>query len=160
MSMKRQHLRRRDIRSLEESLKGRYGIDIPLQKAGRVERVSLKEVELIVVDGKPWFFSSDGKEFFPTLHLLLERQFLKSVVIDMPAVRFIANGADVMRPGIVSIDKGITGGDAVCIADEQHHKPLAVGIALFPSEEMEALDSGKVVKNVHHVGDDIWNAAA
>ncbi len=157
--MKRRHLRRRDIRSLEDSLRERYGIDIPLQKAGRVERVSLKGAELIAVDGKPWFFSSEGKEFIPTLHLLLERHLLRSVVIDMPAVRFIANGADVMRPGIVHIDGGIAKGDAVCIADVQHHKPLAVGIALFSSGEMEKLGSGKVIKNIHHVGDDIWNAA-
>ncbi len=158
--MKRQHLRRRDIRSLEDSLRERYGVDFPLQKAGRVERASLKGAELIVVDGKPWFFSPEEGRFVPTLHFLLERQILKRVVIDMPAVRFIANGADVMRPGIVQIDDGIAEGDAVCIADEQHRKPLAVGIALFSSKEMRALDSGKAVRNVHHVGDGIWNAAA
>lgn len=158
--MKRQHLRRRDIRGLEESLRERYGIDLSLPKKGRVERVALKDTELLIVEGKPWFFSVDDGRFVPTLHFLLENQILKSIVIDMPAVRFIINGADVMRPGIVHIDEGITEGDAVCIMDEQHHKPLAVGLALFSSEDMQKLDSGKAVKNIHHVGDDIWNAAA
>ena len=158
--MKRQHLKKREIRTVEESLKERYALDISLPKKGRVERVKLKHTELIMVEGKPWFFTSDDKTFVPTLHFLLEKQILKRIVIDMPAIRFITNGADVMRPGIVQIGKGIAEGETVCIMDEQHHKPLAVGIALFSSEDMEALDSGKVIKNIHHVGDDIWNAAA
>ena len=158
--MKRQHLKKREIRIVEESLKERYALDISLPKKGRVERVSLKHTEIIVVEGRPWFFSSDDVGFVPTLHFLLEKQILKRIMIDMPAIRFITNGADVMRPGIVHIDEGIAEGEIVCIMDEQHHKPLAVGIALFSSEEMEALNSGKVIKNIHHVGDEIWNAVA
>lgn len=156
--MKRQHLKKRDIRQLEESLKELYALDISLPKKGRVERVALKHTELIVVEGKPWFFTSEDGAVVPTLHFLLEQQILKSIAIDMPAVRFITNGADVMRPGIVQIDEGITKGEVICITDEQHHKPLAVGITLFSSQEMEKLDSGKVIKNIHYVGDEIWNA--
>ncbi len=125
--MKRQHLKKRDIRALEESLKERYALDISLPRKGRVERVKLKHTELVMVERKPWFFTSDKGMFVPTLHFLLENQILKSIVIDMPAVRFITNGADVMRPGIVQIDEGIAEGEVICITDEQHHKPLAVG---------------------------------
>lgn len=157
--MKRKHLKKRDIRSLGESLKELYALDLALPKKGRVERVKLKHTELIVVEGKPWFFTLHDGKLVPTLHFLLENQILKSIMIDMPAVRFITNGADVMRPGIVQIDTGITEGEAICITDEQHHKPLAVGIALFSSKEMEKLNSGKVIKNIHHIGDNIWNAA-
>ena len=42
------------------------------------------------------------------------------------------------------------------IIDETHGKKLAVGIALFASNEMNSLNSGKVIKNLHYVGDEIW----
>ncbi len=74
----------------------------------------------------------------------------------MGAVKFVTSGADIMRPGIVHIDEGITKDDAVAIVDQTHKKPLAVGIALHSSEEMQKVSSGKVVKNIHYVGDWIW----
>ena len=42
---------------------------------------------------------------------------------------FMANGADVMSPGVVKADINIAEGDTVIIVDENHHKPLAMGIA-------------------------------
>ena len=74
----------------------------------------------------------------------------------MPAVKFIANGADVMRPGIKEFDN-FKKNQIIIIVDETHQKPLAIGEALVSSEEMKSLDSGKVIKNLHHVGDKIWN---
>ncbi len=157
--MKRKHLKKKEIRSLEEQVKERYGIDIDLPKKGGVEQLSGKDAEIIAVNGKPWFFLH-GNIPLPTLHFLLEKQFLKTIVIDMPAIPYITNGADVMRPGIVSIDDGFSTGDAVCIVDETHHKPLAVGLSLFSSDEMKAKDSGKVIDNIHYIGDTIWTIAS
>jgi PUA domain protein len=45
----------------------------------------------------------------------------------------------------------------VQIAEERHGKPLAIGIALLSAEEMRTQAQGKMVKSLHHVGDDIWN---
>jgi PUA domain protein len=78
----------------------------------------------------------------------------KLVVVDSGAVRFIANGADVMNPGIVFADQDISMGDLVVIVEERHKKPLAVGRALVPGAEMHG--EGKAVKSLHHVGDQIW----
>ena len=44
------------------------------------------------------------------------------------------------------------------IVDEEHGKPLAIGISLFDATEMEELTSGKAVLNVHYVGDELWNS--
>jgi len=40
------------------------------------------------------------------------------------------------------------------IVEERHNKPLAVGVALIPGPEMRG--TGKAVKSVHHVGDELW----
>ena len=36
-------------------------------------------------------------------------------------------------------------------------KAIAVGIAEFGFEEMRGMSKGMVVKNLHWVGDEIWN---
>ena len=74
----------------------------------------------------------------------------------MGAVRFVVNGADIMRPGIVEIQAGIEKDDFVAVVDKNNKKPLAVGIALYSSEEMRVMASGKVIKNIHYVGDELW----
>ncbi len=94
-------------------------------------------------------------EFIPTLHNLLKNNFLKTITIDMNAVKFIVNGADIMRPGIVAFDE-LKKDEIIAIVDEKNRKPLAVGKALVSSDEMKKLDKGKVVKNLHWIGDEIW----
>jgi PUA domain protein len=114
------------------------------------------ENDVIFVNHKPMFFYHENR-IAPTLKLLLQNNFLKKITVDMGAVRFVANGADIMRPGIKNIESGITKDEIISIVDENHSKPLAVGIALFPREEMQLMTSGKVIKNIHWVGDKIWS---
>ena len=74
----------------------------------------------------------------------------------MGAVGFVTNGADVMSPGIVDADPQIQPGDLIWIADETHNKPLGVGEALLTGEEMIANTKGKAIKNIHYIGDALW----
>ena len=74
----------------------------------------------------------------------------------MGAVRFIVNGADIMRPGVVEIDNNIVEGEIIGIIDEKNRVALAVGVALFNGNIMQEMDSGKVVKTIHYIGDEIW----
>ena len=99
-----------------------------------------------------------GNKIFFTLHGLNRyKPKKKFVVVDMGAVRFVANGADVMAPGIVDAEKSISKFDPVWICDEKHRKPLSVGSAVMNSEEMINKNKGKAVRIIHYVGDDIWN---
>lgn len=82
------------------------------------------------------------------------------VTVDMGAVRFVTNGADVMSPGIVDADTDIDVDMPVWIRDEQHHKPLAIGVALMSGEEMIRSKKGKAVKMIHFIGDTIWKMSA
>lgn len=112
---------------------------------------------LLFIQKKPFFFSKDAK-WFPTLHLLLDRpNLLPSVTVDKGAIRFVVNGADIMRPGITAAQSAQKG-DVVVIVDETLGKPIAVGELLVSSEELLASDSGKVVKNLHRIGDEIWSS--
>lgn len=95
---------------------------------------------------------------FPTLKAALANQIDgKTVTVDMGAIRFVSNGADIMSPGIVDASEGIEAGDIVLIIDETHGKPLAIGISLIDGEEMVENDSGKAIETKHYVGDEIWN---
>lgn len=114
----------------------------------------------LLKDSEPVFFYDKDDRLVPCLKLLLKQNFLKRVVVNMGAVPFMAKGADLMRPGIVGVDAGLKEGEFVAIVDEDNMKPIAVGESLFSKEEMEDMESGKMVLNIHHVGDDIWNFGA
>ncbi len=99
--------------------------------------------------------SKDG--YIPVLTLLLNNQVnIKTVVVDMGAIRFVANSADIMRPGITEIDPTIKKGDIVQIVDETHKRALAVGKSLFDAEEIQKKTTGKVIKNLHTIKDNVW----
>ena len=99
--------------------------------------------------------SKDG--FIPVLTLLLDKTIeLKKIVVDMGAIRYVSNGADIMRPGITKIDPAIKKGDIIEIVDETHDRALAVGKALYDAEEMEKLEKGKAVLNLHNIQDGVW----
>jgi PUA-domain protein len=98
-----------------------------------------------------------GEALVPTVRGLLAFPATKrSVTVDMGAVRFIYNGADVMAPGIVDADPTIHAGDAVWVRDEKNGRPLAVGRSLLDGPSMAREEKGKAIETLHHVGDDIW----
>lgn len=103
---------------------------------------------------KPVLFVHEGN-YYPTLYCDLSS--LKKVVVDMNAVKFIASGADVMRPGIKQLDD-FSKDEIVKIVDEKNNVAIAIGLAMFSSEEIKSMDKGKVIKNLHYVGDKIYKA--
>lgn len=84
-------------------------------------------------------------------------QRFPSVTVDMGAVKFVCNGAKVMRPGITSFDS-FKKGDIVVVKDQTHGKALAAGVALEDSEAAKALTKGYVVDNLHYISDKMWEA--
>ena len=88
--------------------------------------------------------------------VLLEK--FPKVVVDSGAIKFVCNGANVMRPGIKNFTK-FDKDQIVCVAEETHNKFLAVGKSLVSSEELSNMTKGEVVKNLHYVSDRFWEAA-
>ena len=147
---KRNFLKKKKIKEIKKEL-GEYGE--LLQNKKNVEILEAEPDSFILVDGEPYIILIDEKPF-PTLKAALANE---KVTVDMGAIRFVSNGADIMSPGIVAADENINPEDIVLIIDETHGKPLAIGISLITGEEMVKNDSGKAIETKHYVGDDIWN---
>jgi PUA domain protein len=123
-----------------------------------VEIVESTVGNIYLVNDKPLFFTVE-KEVLPTL---LFQDFVSrapKIVVDMGAIPYVCNGADVMAPGIVRVEGEFGKGDLVLVVDEKHGKPLAVGESLHDSASVRSTKKGAVVKNVHFVSDKIWNFA-
>ena len=144
-------LSKSEIKELNERIEREFGAGNLFSKQDVVHQ----DDRLIIKDKKPVFFQYEDR-LVPSLHLLLVKNILKTVSIDMGAVKFVAGGADVMRPGIVRLDDGIQQNQCVAVVDERHGKPLAVGISLFSGKDILEMKVGKVIRNIHHVGDDVW----
>ena len=115
------------------------------------------DVSLFMVHKKPLLMATDAW-VFPTLKGAVQLPFPeRRVVVDAGAIPYVVNGADIMRPGIVSVTDDVRAQAPVQIVDERHGKPLAIGISLFDAPDLRASTAGKMVKKFHHVGDEIWN---
>lgn len=152
---KRRRLREKEVRSLAEELMARTGI--PIFKIGdTVDVAESPEYEVIIIENQIIGFIQEGRAFL-TIRGLLKYPVTKShVTVDMGAIRFVINGADVMGPGIVDADPGIQIGDFVWVRDEKNKKPLAVGRALIAGAEMKEKKPGKAIKSILFVGDKLW----
>ncbi len=144
---------RKELHRIEEFL----GCPVALPEDARMEGGRLDDgSQVLLLDGVILFFESDGR-MFPTLHALLANYVsLPRVTVDMGAVKFVANGADIMRPGVTSVEDTVVKDSVVAVVDERHGKPLAVGVSLYDASEMRQLKSGKVVISKHHIGDPFW----
>lgn len=153
--MKKKQLRKSDIRSLNNEIESAYGHADFFSKHDTVILVE-DDVSLVVRDGEPLFFYHENT-LVPTLRLLLREELLRRVVVDMGAVKFVTNGADVMKPGIVEADETLREGEHAVVIDTNNKKPLAVTQLMVDASSFADSEKGKVLRNLHYVGDDIWN---
>jgi PUA domain protein len=98
-----------------------------------------------------------GNTIMPFLGKADEIHQFPSVTIDMGAVKFVCNGAKVMRPGIMLFDS-FKKGDIVVVKDQKHGRALAVGVALEDSEIAQQMTKGSIIDNLHYISDKIWKA--
>ena len=152
MLRKRKSLKRKTAKKVVEELSLGFGeIDVK-----RVETAKLEDVTVYLLDDIIEFVR-DGDAVYPYLGgSYVDR--LPNVVVDMGAIPYVCNGADVMAPGITDMDS-FEAGDLVVVRDATHGKALAIGRALKGSQDIEANRKGKVIENLHYVGDRLWKAA-
>ncbi len=147
-------LKDRDSKPLIESLK-KLGGHQDISHKSRVELEAVKDTEVVFVDGEPLAFLKKG-ELIPVLVNQDALATLPSVVVDMGAIPHVVGGADVMAPGIRGVKGSFSAGQLLVVVDEKHGKHLAIGKGLFDSATLENAKKGKAVKNLHYVGDPIW----
>jgi len=152
----RHSLKKKDIREIQDQLEKEFDQKF-IDHRSKVEIGFLDDIKIIFIDETPCFIYHNSKIIFTVLGINKFALKKKYVVVDMGAVKFVTNGADIMAPGVVDADKNIQEKDQVWICDETHHKPLAVGIALMSGDEMVQGQKGKAIKTIHFIGDTIWN---
>jgi len=154
---RRYFLKEKEVKKLLLDFSQRLKIDVEklLGARPRIEVNKTEDAEIFIFNGKP-SVARLGGELFPTLAFEELFPFLPRIVVDMGAVPYVCKGADVMAPGVVNIKGEFEENDFLLVVDERHGKPLALGIALFNSQTMKNVKHGKIVKNVHYVGDKLW----
>jgi PUA-domain protein len=157
----RKPVRHKKIRGLVERLTNPLNLEVDLS-ATFLEQAEYGPWSLLIVDKSPLAMEilpdDEGERIaFPTLRGCLawspEKKWCE---VDHGAIPFLLNGADCMAAGIHSACESIEDGDLIWIRDQQHGKPLAIGWATMNAADMIAATSGKAVKSIHHVGDELW----
>ena len=153
-------LSNKEKRQLQIELTSLYGDEISLffQKSTILQSVKTDEGSFIVKEGKiHWLLHNE--KYLPSIHFLRETGIkLSKIVVDIGAIRFITNGADVMAPGIVSFDNSVKKGSLVEIREEKANTIIGVGMSLINSDEFDKNKKGKVIKLIHHLKDKFWLA--
>ncbi len=161
MKIKQRHfIRKSELKPLKDEILKLYDqnfVDQVFPKKCNVEVIQTEAGDTLYAINNVLKLYKSKHGYIPVLTILLKNQVnLKTIVVDFGAVRYVANGADVMRPGITKIDPSIRKGDIVKVIEETQNRALAVGKAMFDASEMEAKSSGKVIKNLHTIQDSIW----
>jgi len=156
-------LSKRERKRVVEELASQYP-GLALSKDSIIEIYEDEEIgTVLLIDRTPSFFQHGGK-WLPHLKLLLKNTIpnLPTIVVDSGAVAPLLRGADVMAPGVREVRGEFHTGDPVVVVDEKYGKPLVVGLALVDSSAIASgsVKRGKVVENIHRVGDKLWSLQA
>jgi PUA-domain protein len=159
-----QKLRRYTLKSKESkqvltqaSEKLKFNLESMFGSKAAVEVVERDFGDLLLFDGKPVLFRASNA-VLPTLVAAEIIARLPKAVVDMGAVRFVCNGADIMAPGIVRYEGTFSKGELVVVVDVTHGKPLALGEALVSSDEAKVTKQGPIIRSKHYVSDKFWNS--
>jgi len=149
--MRRRRLRKKEAKKISEELKETAGVEV----GGDMDVVDFGKLKVILINNEPLLIEYDGRHYVSVYGAIKLKPEKYRVTVDEGALKFIMNGADIMKPGIVYADERIKEGDFVYVTVEGKESPIAVGIALCNGEEMKGA-KGKAVKNLHHLKDKIW----
>jgi PUA domain protein len=130
----------------------------PIFKSVRsFEELLVEESVVFFADEKPVILRTPSG-LIPSLKFDELINTFPKIVVDMGAVAHVVNGAHLMRPGIKQIKGDFAKEDLVVIVDEKFSKAIAIGLTEMDSETMKSLNKGRVVTNLHYVGDEFWKS--
>ena len=132
------------------------------QKNGELEFPKIKNLKVHqilddaqIITGKGIKILKINDDYLPFLSETETLEKFPNVMVDMGAVKFMCKGANVMRPGIKKFTE-FEKDKLVCIIEESQHKFLAVGKSIVSSSELETMEKGEVLKNLHYISDKFW----
>jgi len=133
-----------------------------VSKQWKQELPKIKNLKVYFIDDNSKLIIGTGitilkinDDYLPFLNQTEILEKFPNVMVDMGAVKFMCNGANVMRPGIKRYTE-FGANDIICVIEESQHKFLAVGRAMTDSSDLEGMSKGEVVKNLHYISDKYW----
>ncbi|MDE1862452.1 MAG: RNA-binding protein [Thaumarchaeota archaeon] len=153
--MKTHPLSKTDSSEILDAIESDWKIELP-----KVKTLVKHEIgeEASIISGDGFTALKVGETYMPFLSETSILEKFPRVIVDAGAIKFVCNGANIMRPGIKSFTD-FQRDQIVCVVEETHNKFLAVGRSLVSSEEMKTITKGEVVRNMHYISDRYWEAA-
>lgn len=136
----------KEKKELKEKLPIGYEID---------KKDNIKEHENILYKDEEKILIKQENQLLPHLRTF-PQEIYKTIYVDDGAVKFLAKGADLMKPGIEEIEFGFQKDDIVQIKNKKLPKVLALGIAMYSDEQINQMTNGKVVQVYHYIGDQFY----
>ena len=153
---KRRPINKKEARYIKAGILAGHNLDIAIV-AGKYEIGKIAGFDVLISKGNIIALIKDKLVHLTVRGLLANNVETGWVQVDMGAVPFVCNGANTMSAGINGVSPEIVKGQYVWIREENHHKPLAIGLSLMDAEEMLISEKGKAIKSLHYIGDKIWN---
>ena len=150
--MKSNLISKSETSSVLKTISEKWKLEFPKIKNLKVHQIT-SDAQLIV--GNDIKILKINDEYVPFLSETSTLEKFPFVMVDMGAVKYMCKGANVMRPGIKKFSE-FEKDSIVCVIEESHHKFLAVGKTLVSSKEMEGMEKGEVIKNLHYISDKFW----
>ena len=153
--MKKWVLSRHDSAEMIESIESKLQLELNLPRSAQA---SCEEPEegVVFVHLDDFVFIRSADAFIPFLGSSPTLELFPTVVVDEGAIKFMLNGADVMRPGIRRYDPWGPAGKTVIVKEEKKMRAIAIGESIVSSGEADGMTKGVCIKNLHHVGDRFW----
>jgi len=165
LKVKNRHfIRSKKIRELKAEIQEhsyQFDLDTALKNKIKIELVEFTDGTLLYLLNNVSYFLKLNDLLIPTLFAVINEKIdLAQVTVDMGAIKFIVNGADIMAPGILKnkLSDDLKKGNIVKIVDENFNKPIAIGQLLEDASKIKQVNKGKVIKNLHVVGDKLYQA--
>lgn len=136
----------KEKKELKEKIPLGYNID---------KKDNIKEEDNLLFKDDEKLFIIKNNMYYPHLKTFPQENY-KTIYVDDGAVKFLAKGADLMRPGIEEIEFGFEKDDIIQIKNKKLPKVLALGIAMYSDKKINEMTQGKVVQIYHYIGDEFY----
>ena len=150
--MKSNLISKSETSTLLKKISQEWNMEFPKMKNVRVHQI-LDDAQIIT--GKGLKILKIENDYLPFLSETTILEKFPNVEVDMGAVKFMCKGANLMRPGIKKFTE-FEKDKLVCIVEETHYKFLAVGKSVVSSSELESMEKGEVIQNLHYISDKFW----
>lgn len=142
-----------------KQIKAQYEIDMTqlLRKEDVLESIKTTDKKVFILrNGVPIFILQHDR-YIPTVkcvHLIPD--IAKKVVVDVGAIKYLINGADVMAPGLLhrtSDYPAVQENEVVSVYGYGKTHALGVGVVQMDNQQVEQIKSGVAIKMLSHLGD-------